>query len=158
MTKKNFFHYYNKLTGADRTLIFFTYHHNVYIYECHHIAPRWTQEGFESTSKGGYQKFRMYIPVNERAKLIAKGAIQIMTEEEFNSLPYANNKGYRCEYYLHKVCNLGEYTPDREPFDKCGDVCINGVQYQVKFENASLTNVNALHNAQARARAKRKAM
>jgi hypothetical protein len=53
---------------------------------------------------------------------------------------------------------LGEYTPDHIRFDECGDVEINGVQYQVKFQNASLTNVVVLHKAQAKAREKRKAV
>lgn len=158
MTKKNFFHYYNELSGADDTLIFFIHKHMVYLYKCHHIAPRWTKEARESKSKGGYQKFRMYISATEKAKLIAKGAIPIMTEVEFNALPYARNKGHRCEYWLHMVCDLGEYTPDKVPFDVCGDIRIDGIEYQIKFQNASLTNVNALHNAQARARARRRAV
>jgi hypothetical protein len=58
-------------------------------------------------------------------------------------------------FILHKVCNLGNYKPDRVRFDYCGDVEINGIQYQVKFENATLTNINTLHNAQKDARVKR---
>ena len=83
------------------------------------------------------------------------GAFLGMTKAEFDELPYNNNKGHRCEYWLHEVYNLGNYKPDNKRFDKCGDVEINGIQYQVKFENASLTNVNTLHNAQKSARAKR---
>lgn len=155
MTKGNFFRYYNKLIGADYYLVFFIYNGLVYIHTCKHLAPRWCKEGRESKSKGGYQKWRMYISASEKAKLM-KNSIPVMTVEEFNKLPYSNNKGHRCEYWLHKVCNLGEYTPDRERFDKCGDVTINGIRYQVKFQNASLTNVNTLHNAQADARKARK--
>jgi len=33
---------------------------------------------------------------------------------------------------------------------------IGGVQYQVKYENASLTNVDVLHKAQKRAREMKK--
>lgn len=152
MTKGNFFRYYNRLTGADRTLVFFHHKGNIYIHECHHIAPRWTVEAYESTSKGGYLKYRMRMTAEEKAKLALKSCM-VMTWEEFMAIPQSN-KGHKCEYWLHKVCNLGEYAPDKEPFDKCGDVTINGIQYQVKFENATLTNINALHNAQLRARGK----
>lgn len=154
MTKGNFFRYYNKLTGADRTLVFFERKGMIYLWECKHIAPRWASEAYEATSKGGGQKFRMYIPVGEKDRLIKKGAIAVMTSEKFSTIPYAN-KGYRCECWLHEVCNLGEYAPDKERFDKCGDVRINGIEYQVKFENASLTTVSTLHNAQKDARMKR---
>lgn len=155
MTKKNFFHYYNKLSGADETLVFFERKGFIYIYKCHHIAPRWTYKTRESKGKGGAEKFSMYIKVDERDKLIAKGAIPIMTTTEFEALPYKNN-GHKCEFWLHKVCNLGKYTPDHERFDKCGDVTINGIQYQVKFQNASLTNVDILHKAQKSARERKR--
>ena len=80
-----------------------------------------------------------------------------MTIEEFETIPY-KNKGHKCEYWLHKAYNLGEYKTDSIRFDKCGDVRINGIEYQVKFENASLTNVNILHKAQKDARKAKKAM
>lgn len=155
MTKKNFFHYYNNLSASDGTLIFFERKDSLYIYPCKHVAPRWCKEGRESKSKGGAQKWRMYIPVAERDKLIAKGAIKVMTAAEFKAIPH-RNKGHKCEYFLHVACGLGDYTPDHNRFDKCGDVVINGVAYQVKFQNASLTNVDVLHKAQADARKARK--
>ena len=109
MTKGNFFRYYNKLTGADRTLVFFERKGIIYIYNCKHIAPRWAHEEFESSKNGGAQKFKMYISVAEKDKLIAKGATPVMTKAEFEAIPY-KNKGHKCEYYLHKACGLGEYT------------------------------------------------
>ena len=154
MTKQNFLNYYNKLIGADKYLVFFERKGVIYIHECKHLAPRWIHEEHECQKNGGWQKFKMYITVEEKNKLIKKGAVAVMTAEEFKKLPY-NNKGHNCEYWLHQTYNLGNYKPDHERFDKCGDVEINGIQYQVKFENASLTNVNTLHNAQKDARAKR---
>lgn len=153
MTKGNFFRYYNKLSGSDRYLVFFEHNGNIYMHDCPHIAPRWTHEEKESTKNGGWQKWKMYIDVAEKTRL-AKTATMVMTVEEFNAIPY-KNKGHRCEYYLHKAYDLGTYTPDNLRFDKGADVTINGVGYQVKFENASLTNVNVLHKAQKAARAER---
>lgn len=151
MTKGNFFKYYNKLSGADRYLIFFERNGLVYLWDCKHIAPRWTRERYESSSKGGYQKFRIEMTVKDKNELIAKGATPMMTFEEFKAIPQKNN-GHKCECWLHKKYNLGTYKPDAKRFDKCGDVCINGVEYQVKFQNASLTNVEVLHKAQKDAR------
>lgn len=150
MTKGNFFRYYNRLTGADKTLIFFEFQNEIYIHECKHIAPRWAHEEWESSKNGGHQKFKMYITTKEKARLV-KASTKIMTAEEFSAIPYKNN-GHKCEAWLHKVCDLGEYTPDNLRFDKGGDVVINGVSYQVKYQNASLTNVVVLHKAQKDAR------
>ncbi len=151
MTKGNFFRYYNKLSGADKYLIFFHYKGNIYMVESEKIMPRWCAVAYESSSKGGYQKFRMAMNNTHKEQLIRKGANKVFTVGEFEEMPYAN-KGHRCEWWLHEMYDLGEYKPDRERFDKGGDVCINGIEYQVKFENASLTNVNTLHNAQKDAR------
>ena len=157
MTMKNFLHYYHLLNGAQRYLLFFIYKKVVYVYNCKTLAPRWLYETRESSSNGGWQKWMLSLKDPEKAKLVKK-AVPVMTIEEWNSLPYAHNKGHRCEYWLHKTMNLpGEYKPDHERFDKCGDVCFNGVQYQVKFQNASLTNVHTLANAQKDRRERRKA-
>ncbi len=151
MTKGNFFKYYNKLIGADAYMVFFLYDHILYMSIVPHLAPRWCKEERESTKNGGWQKWKMEMKKIHKEQLLRKGATAIMTEEEFYSIP-VNNKGHKCEYYLYEKYNLGNYKPDNARFDKCGDVEIDGIRYQVKFENASLTNVNALHNAQRDAR------
>lgn len=156
MTLKNFLHYYHLLNGAQRYLLFFIYKKVVYVYNCKSLAPRWMVEARESTRNGGYMKWMLHVKEGEKAKLVSK-SVPVMTMEEWNSLPYANNKGHRCEYWLHKVLNLpGEYKPDHERFDKCGDVVIDGIQYQVKYQHASMTNVHTLAHAQADRRERRK--
>lgn len=154
MTKANFFRYYNKLSGSDKTLIFFEYLDNIYIWVCTHIPPRYTAKTRESSKNGGYEKFKMRITADEKARLVNKGAVRVMTITEFENIPYSN-KGFKCESYLHTACNLGEYKPNPKRFDMGGDVRIDGIEYQVKFENASITNVNVLHNAQRYAREQR---
>ena len=84
MTKENFLRYYNKLTGADKTLIFFQFNNMIYLYECEHIAPRWVEKRFESSSKGGWEKYRMYINISEKKKLVKKSTV-IMSVEEFET-------------------------------------------------------------------------
>lgn len=161
MTKGNFFRYYNKLNGADMYMIFFIYKKMLYKAVVPHIAQKWCNEGRESFNKnkkgeitsGGEQKWKMSLKNTHKEELIRKGAVVVMTEEEFNSLPCKySNKGDRCEWFLHQEYNLGEYTPNNFRFDKGGDVEIDGIQYQVKFENASLTNVKTLRRAQDSAR------
>jgi hypothetical protein len=162
MTKGNFFRYYNKLAGCHKYLIFFEYLGNIYCATTDRIAPRWCVEARESYRKskktgevigGGEQKWMMSMKNNHKEELIKKGADVAMTKEEFEKLgDIYSNKGRRCELWLHNKYNLGEHKNDCVRFDKGGDVCIDGVEYQVKFQNASLTNVRTLRNAQKDAR------
>ena len=159
MTKGNFFRYYNKLAGCHKYLVFFLYGGNVYMSECDRIAPRWCGEARESHRKnkageitgGGEQKWRMNLTRKHKEELLHKGAEIVCSKEEFENIPYSN-KGQKCEYWLHEQYDLGTYKPDSLRFDKGGDVVINGIEYQVKFENASLTNVRTLRKAQDDAR------
>ena len=153
MTVTSYLRSYNALSASESTLIFFEYKGLVYIHNRKHVAPRWVNKDRESSSHGCGEKFRIYISQNERARLV-KSSTPVMTIDEFDAIPYAN-KGHKCEYWLHKACNLGEYAPDHVRFDKAGDVCINGIKYQIKFQNASMTSVEVLHKAQRDARAKR---
>lgn len=162
MTKGNFFRYYNKLAGCHSYLIFFEYKKMIYMAKCDRIAQKWCYESRESyrynkngERKGGEQKWAMRLSQKHKEELIRKGAVVVFTAKELETMP-ASNKGRRCEWWLHQEYNLGEYHEDTDRFDKCGDVEIDGIQYQVKFENASLTNVRAIRRAQDSARAKKK--
>lgn len=154
MTKQNFFRYYNKLSGADKYIVMFEYNGKLWKAIVDHIRPIWTYENRESTKNGGWQKWKMRLTLAHKENLIKRGAVVIADMETFNSLPYSN-KGHRCEYLLHELHNLGTYKPDNKRFDKGGDIEIDGIQYQVKFENATLTNVNVLHKAQRDARGRK---
>lgn len=151
MSKGNFFKYYNRLNGADAYMVMFLYDGKLWLFETSHIKPRWTVEARESTKNGGFQKWKMSLKKAHKEQLIKAGAVVVATAEEFNNMPYSN-KGHKCECLLHHLYDLGEYTPDRVRFDKDGDITINGIKYQVKFENASLTNVRTLRKAQDDAR------
>lgn len=162
MTKGNFFRYYNKLSGCHKYLIFFEYNGNIFCAVTNSIAPRWCIEARESyrykkdgSRGGGEQKWIMSMKKEHKEELIKKGAEIAMTKAEFEELGNVySNKGRRCELWLHERYNLGKHTNDTVRFDKGGDVCIDGVEYQVKFQNASLTNVRAIRNAQDSARKK----
>lgn len=151
MTKGNFMKYYHTLSASEKNLIFFVYKKMVYMAEVARIQPRWVYESRESTKHGGYQKFKMRLVQKEKERLIEQGAKEVMAYADFKNLP-VKNIGRKCEYWLHQEYNLGDYTPNSLRFDKGPDVVINGVSYQVKFQTASLTNINVLHKAQRAAR------
>lgn len=159
MTTKNFFRYYNRLNGADRYLLVFKYKRMVWVADVEHLFPSWCFETTESSHNGGYQKWMLKPSALPKEKL-AKTAVCLMTSKEFEARCKASgeNRGYFCEMLVCEMLNCQPASDKRNArFDECGDVVMNGVQYQVKFQNATLTNVKVLHNAQATARAKRKA-
>lgn len=159
MTPGNFFRYYNRLNGADRYFLVFTHQNMVWVADLRHIASTWCYKTRESTKNGGWEKWMLKASLLPKERLV-KHAVCLMTVAEFEAQRKAShlNRGYFCEKL---VCDRLNCTPASSKknarFDECGDVVMNGVQYQVKFENATLTNVNVLHHAQADARAKRRA-
>lgn len=157
MTAKNFFRYYNRLNGADRYFLIFHYAKYVWIVDVLHIALSWCVESRESSKRGNIQKWKIRAASLPKEKLVKK-AVRMMTIREFNQLTKGKNKGDFCEAWLCENFGCVPSTSNKSArFDKCGDVVRDGIQYQVKYQNASLTNVKSLHNAQADARAKRKA-
>ena len=159
MTTGNFFRYYNKLNGADRYFLVFVYKKNVYVVDLRHLCSTWCTDTRESEQNGGWQKWMLQPGKLPKARLVKK-AVWLMTQKEFEEQRKASklNRGYFCEMLLCEKLGCVPATDVRTArFDKCGDVVYNGLQYQVKYQNASLTNVNTLHHAQADARAKRRA-
>ena len=159
MTTGNFFRYYNKLNGADRYFLVFPFKKNMYVADLRHLCSTWCTDTRESEQNGGWQKWMLKPGKLPKARLVKK-AVWLMTQKEFEEQRKASklNRGYFCEKLLCEKLGCVPATDVRTArFDKCGDVVYNGLQYQVKYQNASLTNVNTLHHAQADARAKRRA-
>lgn len=72
-------------------------------------------------------------------------AKQVMSEEKFLQLTEKQelNKGQTCEYLSAKA-RKQDYTLDSTRFDKAGDVNLKRKKIQVKFENASLTQLRTI--------------
>ena len=159
MTTGNFFRYYNKLNGADRYFLVFVYQGMVWVADLRHLSSSWCYKTRESAKNGGWEKWMLKASLLPKERLV-KRAVCLMTVAEFEAQRKVSkqNRGYFCEMLLCEKLGCAPSSDDRTArFDRCGDVVYNGLQYQVKYENASLTNVNTLHHAQADARAKRRA-
>lgn len=158
MTTDNFFRYYNRYSGADRYFLVFTFKKQVYLADVRHLSRTWCAVEHESTQNGGWQKWKLQ-PGRLPKEQLVKKAVRLMSVEEFETQRKASrkNKGYFCEMWLceNYGCTPASDKPSTR-FDECGDVVYNGLQYQVKYENASLTNVNTLHNVQRDKRAVKK--
>ena len=77
--------------------------------------------------------------------ILSGRAKEVMSEGNFTKIAVENklNKGQTCEYLAAKA-RKQEYKLDNVRFDKAGDVNLKRKRIQVKFENASLTQLRTI--------------
>ena len=157
----SFLRSYNKLSGADLDFVGFEYKGFIYITIFERIPASICYKTRESTSKGGQPKVCIRMNNKQKEKYIKNGkAVQLMTYDDLMAIPtnQNTNRGHKLEKYfatLHAAENPHWKEGGHDRFDKGGDVVIDGLQVQIKFGNASLTNVDVLHRAQDAARARK---
>ena len=145
---------YERLAGCNCYEIYFNFKHTIYKIELKSLDIAIVKLGRESSSKGGWEKLRLSVSSAKKQEWLLSGkAKEIMSEEKFVELATDKglNKGQACEYLSAKA-RKQEYTLDSVRFDKQGDVNLKRKKIQVKFENASLTQLRTIAkvaNAQA---------
>ena len=137
---------YEELNGCNCYEIYFNFKHEIYKIELKTLDISFVKIGRESSSKGGWEKLRLAITSAKKQEWLLSGkAKKIMSEEELNELAEEKelNKGQACEYLSAKA-RKQEYTLDSTRFDKAGDVNLKRKKIQVKYENASLTQLRTI--------------
>ena len=137
---------YEMCKGCTHYEIYFLCRHELYIIEKKELQPEIVKLGRESSSKGGYEKLRLNITSDQKKIWASSGeAKKVMSEEKFIDLckQLGYNKGQTCEYLSSKA-RKQEYQLDNVRFDKAGDVNLKRKKIQVKFENASLTQLRTI--------------
>lgn len=147
MDKKDFWlNEYEKHAGCTHYEIYFSFRNNLFKIELKKLDPEIVKLGRESSSKGGYEKLRLQISSAKKQEWIISGkAKKIMSNEKFIELAQEKelNKGQTCEYLSAKA-RKQEYKLDSTRFDKTGDVNLKRKKIQVKYENASLTQLRTI--------------
>jgi hypothetical protein len=148
MTKGNAIRYYRKFSGADEYIVGFLYKHILYAIQVDELMPRWLV--MKPEIKGHAEKLQMDLKVKHKKELINKGATPICSEEEFLEMNKdMHNKGFTFERLIFNLNGQGEtWARDTVGFEKCGDININGVEIQIKFQNAQIVTVPTLHRLQ----------
>lgn len=80
--------------------------------------------------------------IAEKENAVANGAEVLCTVEFFQQLrrEFSRNKGICAEQAVRKFYGLDDYKlGDKRGFWECGDIELNGKQYSVKFDDASLS-------------------
>ena len=146
MKKENAIHYYRKFSGADAYILGFIYKHDLYCITVDEIMPRFMRVEKSSSKKGGHEKLQFRLNNALKEQLIRKGAEKIGTETDL--LEIAGNKGVSFERMVYRMNGQEPRPKDSVRFDKGGDININGVEYQIKFDGAQIVEFRTLNKIQ----------
>lgn len=135
---------YNELSYTHQYIFGFTYQHNVYaVYATASVLPYILMLDKASRGAGYALRFR---PTREQKNfLMSLGAELICSKEWFDRLVADSryNKGEIFEKIMTE--SYGQrWTKDSVPFTMDGDLTVNGVAYQIKYESATFTNERIL--------------
>ena len=143
----NLLNAYNATSAAAAYILGFMLNGNVYQIILNHL-PEWLiGMDRESTSHGGALKLRIRMTTIARRRLMNMGAAYLGTVDEI--LSSRKNKGEAFEKYVTEKAGQ-EWHKDSIPYYIDGDLTVDGIKYQIKFESASLANENTIKKAMAR--------
>ncbi len=98
-----------------------------------------------TASRGAGYALRFKPTVAQRLYLLAKGAEVICSSEYFKN--EVANSTYNCGEVFEKMITekLGQvWTKDNVPYTEAGDIEVDGIAYQIKFNKATFTNEKSL--------------
>lgn len=135
---------YNELSYTHEYIFGFTYQHNVYaVYATADVLPYILMLDKASRGAGYALRFR---PTREQKNfLMSLGAQLICSKEWFDRLVADSryNKGEIFEKIITEKAGQ-RWHKDSTRFDLDGDLTVNGIAYQIKYESATFTNERIL--------------
>lgn len=137
---------YNELAYTDQYIMVYIVKGTVYFTVCdRHMVDRVTC--LDKASRGQGYALRFKPNMGQKMLLMAENATALCSALYFNEL-VANTKYNRGEIAEKLVTEyMGqEWEKDNVPFTQDGDITVDGVAYQIKFEKATFTNEKALAN------------
>lgn len=154
--------FYRSNAGTHNYMIVYSYVNRMFI-ACiddkrTDFLERATRVDRMSSKRGGWATLRM-ARKNELIDVIESCAHEIidmkMNLDEFEELAKNSqytgskqvNRGNAAERWITEELAGQTWVKDSISFDKQGDVVVNGIDYQVKFENATFTTERAMARA-----------
>lgn len=136
----NLINRYNNLSFTHNYIFGFIYKKNVYaVVATSEILPYILTLDMASRGAGCALRFN---PTNEqKVFLLSKGAELICSKEYFEQTVVESkyNKGEIFEKMVTEKCGQA-WVKDNVPFTNGGDLTVDGIAYQIKFEKATFTN------------------
>ena len=142
--KAEMFHNYHATTAAAAYIIGFALKGRAYMVTVAQLREAWVSMARESQKNGGALKLRMAVTNAVKCELLEMGAVDIGAAEDILSLRH--NKGEAFEQWVTEYYGQ-TWVKDHIPYYMDGDITVDGIKYQIKWENASLTNENVIRKA-----------
>ena len=132
MTKNTMWNNYRSISAAHTYILGFEVDKEIYMITRKQVGQFLS---YEKASRGQGMGLRLRMKSADRKRL-AKKAICLGSVEELKNGKY--NKGENFERLVFE--HYGQkWEKDTEPFTKCGDICVDGVEIQIKFDGATFT-------------------
>ena len=98
----------------------------------------------DKASRGQGYSLR-FLPNRKQKRVLLENARAICSKEFFEGIQKGSryNKGEIFEKMVTEFFNQ-KWKKDNTPFTEAGDITINGIAYQIKFEKATFTNEKIL--------------
>ena len=135
---------YNELSYTHTYMLGFEYRSNIYMAIVdREILPYVLK--LDKASRGAGYALRFKPNMAQKTLLMSKG-VQLICSKKFFEDSVANSKYNRGEIFEKMVTELyGQvWEKDNIPFTEDGDLTVNGVAYQIKFQKATFTNEKQL--------------
>ena len=99
----------------------------------------------DKASRGAGYALRFCPTMEQKIFLLSKGAEVICSKAYFDTLVSESkyNNGEIFEKLITEKFGQ-EWTKDNVPFTEAGDIEVNGIAYQIKFQKATFTNEKSL--------------
>ncbi len=140
----NMIHRYNELAYTHNYIYGFTYRNNIYmVITTSEIMPFILK--LDKASRGAGYSLRFKPNTTQKTFLLTQGAELICSKEYFTEI-VANSKYNKGEIFEKIITEkFGQtWKKDSVPFTKDGDLTVNGIAYQIKFENATFATEKTL--------------
>jgi len=146
MTRLEMFREYTNKAGAHKYINGFILKDRVYACVCDENAT-YEAVKLDRASRGAGLSIRFKPNTSDKYDMLnnAEEIIQIASAEFFKAECKASkyNKGEVFERMVTNHFNQ-EWNKDNRPFTECGDINVNGIEYQIKFEGATFTTEKQL--------------
>ena len=144
MTKGTMIKKYRKFSAHDAYIVGIERGQYLFMLMLTELMPRWIKLTREATSKGGGAKIKLYINAHDRDLLINTCGVCLGKTKDVLPMHLFKNKGDAFEYLVSVMFDVPPKGSNSIGFWHDGDVTIDGIKYQVKYNTASIVSEQTL--------------
>lgn len=137
---------YHHVAYTDKYIMVYTYKKVVYFTVCDsHMVDRVTC--LDKASRGAGYALRFKPNNDQKLALMVQNCTPLCSAEFFNDMVATSkyNRGEIAEKLVTEYYGQ-EWEKDNIPFTEAGDIEVDGIAYQIKFEKATFTNEKSIAN------------